>query len=542
MIESISGNIVDVLHAEVFTGTIKIHEGKISQIIREDTEYEQYLMPGFVDSHIHIESTLLPPSEFGRIACTHGTVAAVCDPHEIANVMGLEGIYYMLENAISSPLKCYFGAPSCVPATPFETNGAKIGLTEIKRLLKRKDVKFLAEAMDYPGVINSRDPITSKIQFAKKLGKPIDGHAPGLRGPDLHKYFNAGIRTDHEATDIEEALEKLELGMSVQIREGSAAKSFDELSELIDTHYKRCMLCSDDKHPDELIKGHINSLVKRGLDQGIDLIKMLWAASVNPVAYYGLDVGLLYPGDAADFIVVDNLEDFNILRTYVNGEQVSKKSKPVAKRKVPRLVNNFSIERIEAAEFALPHYGGKIRVIEAEDKKILTGSSIEKPHLIDNCASSDTKRDILKIAVVNRYSYTSPAVGFVRGFGLKKGAIASSIAHDSHNIVAVGTSDLEIRDAVNIIIENQGGLSAAYSGKGYILPLPIAGLMSDKGYATVAKKYAEINKVAQLFGSKLTSPYMTLSFMALPVIPSLKMTDYGLFDVERFGHTRLFVD
>jgi adenine deaminase len=542
MTKEISGNIVDISNQDIFSGTIKIEKGKITEITRDNGEYKNYLISGFIDAHVHIESSMLTPSEFARIAVVHGTVAIVTDPHEIANVLGIDGIYYMLDNASKVPLKFCFGAPSCVPASPFETTGNSLDKKDIGKLLQNPRIGFLAEVMNYPGVINNDPEVVTKIDIAKKYSKPVDGHAPGLSGEALEKYVSAGISTDHECFSIEEAREKVNLGMKILIREGSAARNFDELQPLLEGYWESCMLCSDDKHPDDLVKGHINLMAKRAIAKGIDPLKVLSAASLNPVSHYNLDVGLLRVGDPADFLVVDSLEELNVLSTYVNGVEVAKNGNSLVSRIKPKIKNNFNIGPTKPSDFAVKSKGEMINVIVAVEGQLVTEKSKEKPKVSNGYAVSDVDRDILKIVVVNRYKEAKPSVAFIKNFGLKEGAIASSVAHDSHNIIAVGVSDEDICRAVNLIVKNKGGISAVGKNKEDVLPLPIAGIISDKEYSWVAKKYTEMKKTAKLLGSKLKAPYMTLSFMALPVIPRLKLSDKGLFDSEKNKFIDLFVN
>ena len=540
IVKTVSGNIVDVLNSQIYPGTLKIHDGRIADIIQESGEYETYVIPGFVDSHIHIESSMLVPSEFARVAVTHGTVATVSDPHEIANVLGIDGVIYMTENAETVPVKFYFGAPSCVPATAFETNGATIGPEQIERLLKSEKIKYLSEVMNFTGVLSDDPIVNRKISIAKKYSKLIDGHAPGLKGKDLEKYVNAGISTDHECFTKDEALEKIRLGMKVQIREGSAAKNFEELIPIVEQHYEMCMFCSDDKHPNDLVKGHINALVKRALSHNIDIMKVLRVACVNPVLHYGLDVGLLRKGDYADFLVIDKLDNFSILKTYINGELVAEEGKSPIIRKPSRIVNNFKVRKKEVTDFVLPYKEGNLNVIEALDGQLITNKLIATPKIVDGYVVSDAERDILKMAVVNRYKETEVAIGFVKNFGLRKGAIASSVAHDSHNIIAVGVTDEDICRAVNLIIERRGGISIASKESETVLPLPIAGIMSNEDYSYVTEKYTIVDTMAKSFGSMLHAPFMTLSFMALLVIPKIKLSDKGLFDGEKFEFINVF--
>jgi len=539
-IKSLSGNIVDVLNSKIYPGTLKISNGRIIDIIRESSEYKNYILPGFIDSHVHIESSMLTPSEFARVAVIHGTVAAVSDPHEIANVLGVDGVNYMLENGKMTPMKFYFGAPSCVPASTFETSGANIGPEELEELLKLEEIKYLGEVMNFPGVLSGDSILDKKISIAKKYSKLIDGHAPGLRGKGLMQYIDAGITTDHECLTKDEALEKIRLGMKIQIREGSAAKNAKDLMSIIDEHCEDCMFCSDDKHPDDLVKGHINDLVKMALNSGIDMMKALTVACVNPVLHYKLDVGILQKGDSGDFLVVDNLHDFKILSTYINGQIVAGEGKSLINKVPSTILNNFNVGKKKKVDFALPRNKGNINVIEAIDGGLITNKLILIPRIVNGCAVSDVERDILKIAVVNRYSEEEVAIGFIKNFGLKKGAIASSVAHDSHNVIAVGVTDEDICRAVNLIIENKGGISAISEEKEMVLPLPIAGIMSNEDYSEVANKYGAIDNMAKSLGSTLHAPFMTLSFMALLVIPKIKLSDMGLFDSEKFQFINIF--
>jgi adenine deaminase len=538
---SISGNIVDVHNETIFPGTIRIEDGVITGIERERHWSDRYILPGFVDAHVHIESSMLAPAGFARLAVVHGTVASVSDPHEIANVTGLQGIDYMIENGSGLPFIFSFGAPSCVPASPFETSGSHIGAAEIERLLLRDDIGHLGEMMNYPGVIAGDREVMAKLEAARAAGKPVDGHAPGLRGDMLRKYAGAGISTDHESSDIEEAREKLSLGMKVLIREGSAARNFDTLCTLITDYPRQCMLCTDDMHPDMLAKGHINVLVQRAVRRGIDLMKVLRCACLNPVEHYRLNVGLLRVSDPADMIVVDNLESFNILKTIVHGQIAAEDGVSRIAHTTPRTINVFNASAKQPDDFAVRGISRAVRVMEVIEGELITGSSTGDVPVKDGKLMCDVDKDILKISVVNRYSDAPPAVAFIRGFNLKNGAIASSIAHDSHNIIAVGTSDDSICDAVNCIVEKKGGISLVADEMRMVLPLPIAGIMSDDDGYSVAQKYNRMNMLARSLGCSLGAPFMTLSFMALVVIPRLKLSDKGLFDGERFAFTDLFL-
>jgi adenine deaminase len=536
----ISGNIVDVLCSEIYPGTIEARDGRIVAIVRDTKSYPTFIVPGLIDAHVHIESSMLVPTEFARLAVAHGTVATVSDPHEIANVLGMEGVRYMVDNGKMVPFNFYFGAPSCVPATIFETAGASIGPLEIESLLADDDILYLSEVMNFPGVISGDPDVTRKIMTARSLGKPVDGHAPGLKGETLRRYVEAGISTDHETYQYEEGEEKLSLGMKLIIREGSAAKNFDVLSSLISSYPAQCMLCSDDKHPDDLESGHINQLIKRGLRMGIDPMNLLKCATVNPVKHYGLDVGLLRPNDHADFLEIDSLEGFNVLKTYIKGQVVAENGTSFLPHLSPRLVNRFSVDKKTISDFGVKRRGDHFYVIEAINHQVITGKTRMTVKSRRGSVDSDVERDILKLAVVNRYNNLPPAIAFVKNFGLKKGAIASSVAHDSHNIVAVGVRDEDICEAVNLIIEAKGGLCVVCDKTSDILPLPVGGLMSDDDGSTVAGHYRRLDHLAKQLGSFLDAPFMTLSFMALLVIPKLKLSDRGLFDGENFKFTDLF--
>ena len=535
----VQGNIVDIENKKIFKGEVTIVNGKISSIKESNHSVENYILPGFVDAHIHIESSMLVPSEFAKIALVHGTVATVSDPHEIANVLGVKGVDFMIENGKKVPLKFNFGAPSCVPATSFESAGAIIDSDDIKKMMTNPDIKYLAEMMNYPGVLFDDEEVLKKIQHAKDNNKPIDGHAPGLRGDDVTKYISAGISTDHECFTYDEALEKLQKGMKIIIREGSAAKNFEALIDLLPEHFENMLFCSDDKHPDDLLVGHINQLCERAVAKGVDVFKVLQAACINPVKHYKLDVGLLKTGDDADFVVVDNLKKFNVLETYINGELVAKNGKSFVKSVDFEVLNNFDTDFKNITDFEFKSLAKKIRVIEALDGELVT-NEIEVNSLIENGnLVSNIDNDVLKMTVVNRYKNAEPSIAFIKNFGLKEGAIASSVGHDSHNIIAVGVSDELICKAVNLLIKNKGGVCAVTETKEKIVSLPVAGIMSDKSGVEVGKAYAELDEMAKEMGSTLRAPYMSLSFMALLVIPSLKLSDKGLFNGDSFQFTSL---
>lgn len=539
---TISGNVVDPLARRIFPATLAIRAGRIAAIREDAAPHPTWLLPGFVDAHVHVESSLLPPCEFARLAVARGTVATVSDPHEIANVLGIPGVEFMLADAARSPFTFCFGAPSCVPATPYDQAGAVIDSSGVAALLDRPDIGYLSEMMNYPGVVAGDAEVLAKIAAARSRGKPVDGHAPGLRGRPLAAYTAAGIATDHECVALDEALEKLALGMRILIREGSAARNFDALASLLDTHPGRVMLCSDDKHPDGLLVGHIDALVRRALARGSDLFDVLQAATVNAVRHYRLDVGLLQVGDRADFLEVDDLAAVRIRRVFVRGELAADESGCRWPRVASATPNSFAARPRQAADFAVPAGPAdcRLRVIEARDGQLVTGSLLVPPTVVAGAVVADPAADLLKLALVNRYADRPPAVAFVRNFGLARGAIASSVAHDSHNIVAVGADDASLARAVNLVVASRGGLAAVDGGREEVLPLPIAGLMSDIPGPEVAARYAALERFAKDLGSPLAAPFMTLSFMALLVIPALKLAPQGLFDVEQFAPVDLF--
>lgn len=545
----IIAKLIDIANRTIFPARVKIENGKIHSIeaLENVPEDAGFILPGFIDAHVHVESSMLPPAEFARMAAVHGTVGSVSDPHEIANVVGEAGVSYMLEDAALSPFKFCFGAPSCVPATGFETAGAALDAAAVERLLQHPDIGYLSEMMNFPGVLFDDAEVMAKIAAAKKYGKPVDGHAPGLRGAEAKKYFAAGISTDHECFTLEEARDKAQLGVKILIREGSAARNFDALWPLFGEFPGQLMFCSDDKHPDDLMKGHINLLVAAALEKGCELFDVLHAACIHPVQHYQLPIGLLRAGDPADFIRVRNLKTFVVEETWIDGICVASGGKTLISRQTSAVINNFTALPKTAEAFAIPAAGDQktVQIIQVLDGQIVTAADLASLKVLNNKCMPDVSRDILKIAVVNRYAPDAkPAVAFVRGFGLKAGALASSVAHDSHNIVAVGTDDTVIATAVNAVIEAGGGISACDDrGTTRVLPLPIAGLMSTEDGWELAAAYAAVDDWSkQALGCTLQSPFMTLSFLALPVIPALKITDKGLFDVDKFTFASLYVD
>ncbi len=537
---TVEGRLVDVHNERIFAARITVG-GQHIQSIEEIPEKpgSPFIMPGFIDSHVHIESSMLVPSEFARLAVVHGTVATVSDPHEIANVCGMEGVEYMIGNGKTVPFKFNFGAPSCVPATSFETTGARLGVKEVEALLQREEIKYLSEMMNFPGVLQEDEEVMQKIAVAHHLLKPVDGHAPGLSGEDAKKYIAAGISTDHECFTREEALVKLQHGMKILIREGSAARNFDALVGLLADYPNQVMFCSDDKHPDSLVAGHINQLCARSVEKGIHLFHILKAACINPVQHYALDVGLLRVGDPADFILVKDLGTFEVVQTYINGQLVAENGQSYITAANPEIINQFSCGPRVPADFNVPYTGKMtIPVIEALDGQLITNKlDVDAKLLLGESGKvlvSNPAEDLLKMAVVNRHTDTDVALAFVKNFGLKQGALASSVAHDSHNIVAVGVDEESIALAVNMVIAHKGGISFVMENLEMVLPLPVAGLMSTEDGYYVAQQYSMIDRAARDAGCTLGSPFMTLSFMALLVIPRLKLSDKGLFDGENF--------
>ena len=546
MTYSISGKIVDIRNRQIYAGKLLIDNGRIRSIEKFVGDVQvpnHFILPGFIDAHVHIESSMLVPSEFARLAVVHGTVATISDPHEIANVCGFKGVDYMIKNGSTVPFKFHFGAPSCVPATEYETAGSILDAHHVESLLQKTDIYYLSEMMNFPGVLHNDKEVILKIATAKKLNKPVDGHAPGLRGIDLSKYIGAGISTDHECFTKEEALDKLNLGMKILIREGSAAKNFDALIELMTEHYQMMMFCSDDKHPDSLVEGHINALCERAVKKGIDVFKVLQAACINPIDHYNMNVGKLQVDDPADFVVVEDLIHFKVLKTYINGELVAENGRTKIVAPPAKVINNFHClpKRQEDIMFRVSRKYGEeeVDIIEALDGQLITNKRKGIVKIIDHALSSNVTEDLLKIVVVNRYKEAPVARGFIKNFKLKTGALASSVAHDSHNIIAVGVDDESICRAINMVISKRGGISLV-TGTGnpemkeMILPLPVAGLMSNEDGYKIAEKYTAIDLAAKGLGSKLSAPFMTLSFMALLVIPHLKLSDLGLFDGDNF--------
>jgi len=535
---NIKGNIVNIFNKTIEYGNVSFANGKILQIgITGPLQpNEPYILPGFIDSHVHVESSMLVPSEFAKLAVLHGTTGTISDPHEIANVCGMDGVKFMIENGKTVPFKFHFGAPSCVPATVFETAGAKLDASDVKILLDMPEINYLSEMMNFPGVLFGDEEVMKKIDMAKERNKPVDGHAPGLRGENAKKYIEAGISTDHECFTAEEALDKLQYGMKILIREGSAAKNFEALIPLVQDHYENMMFCSDDKHPDSLELGHINQLCARAVAKGIDVFKVLQVACINPVLHYNMRCGLLRQGDSADFIVVNSLFDFKVLQTYIDGNKVAENGNSLIKTFAPPVINQFNCSLKTTSDIAINETGQtEIAVIVALDGQLITEKLMLKPLIENGKLVSDVQNDILKIVVINRYNEAPAAVAFIKNTGIKLGALASTVAHDSHNIVAAGVDDESICKAINLVIQHKGGVSAVYNNTNLVLPLPVAGLMSNEDGYKVAADYTAIDKFTkEILGSTLTAPFMTLSFMALLVIPHLKLSDKGLFDGDKF--------
>jgi adenine deaminase len=536
---TIQGQYVDILNKRIYPATLKVEQGIIVSITETNEAPEHYIMPGFIDSHVHIESSMLVPSSFARLAVVHGTIGTISDPHEIANVCGLEGVQYMIDNGKKVPFHFFFGAPSCVPATQFETAGASIDSAATAKLLASPDIYYLSEMMNFPGVLHQEPEVMQKIKAAHQIGKPVDGHAPGLMGELAKQYIEAGISTDHECFTIEEAVDKLSFGMHILIREGSAAKNFEALYELIDDHPKKIMLCSDDKHPDSLLEGHMNQLCARAVAKGINVFNVLRAACINPVIHYKLPTGFARVNDPANFILVNNLKDFKVVETYIDGLLVAKDGNSLIEPVQATAINQFNANPLSLEDLALPandypSKDGLVPVIHAIDGQLITNLVWAKPTIKEDKIVADIENDLLKVVVYNRYHASKPKIGLIQSFGFKSGAIASTVAHDSHNIIAVGADDESLLNAINLVVQEQGGISCVFENESKVIGLPVAGLMSIADPYQVANDYISIDKMAKSLGTQLQSPFMTLSFMALLVIPHIKMSDLGLFDGDQF--------
>lgn len=536
----INGNIVDIIKNKIYPGIITVKNKKIINIKKVKRAFNNYILPGLVDAHIHIESSMLCPSRFAETVAPFGTVATVSDPHEIANVLGLKGVEYMIKDARTTPLKIFFTAPSCVPATSFETSGATIDAKKIKKLLQKPEIIALGEMMDSPGVILEKEEVIEKIKIAKKLNKPIDGHCPTLSGKELKKYVSSGISTEHEAASIPEAKEKIKAGMKIMIRVGSSANQLEDLIGLAKNGYKEGMFVSDDRHPEDLKKGHVNLILKKAVALGVDPLLAIRMVTLNPVKHYGLGLGLIQKNDPADFIIVNNLKSFSVLESYINGKLIAKNGQALFKAR-PKKINSSLKLKIKKSDDFIIESGkdARVRVIEAHEGKIVTSEIRRKLKTKNNDLIPDIKNDILKIANCSRYGNNNIGLGFITGFGLKKGAIASSVSHDSHNIIVIGTDNKNMAKAVNQVIKMNGGLAVVDNKKIIKLKLPIAGLMSGEPVGKIVKGLNELHKKTKGLGCHLSSPFMTMSFMALLVVPELKLSDRGLFDGNNFMFTDL---
>lgn len=540
--ETIEGNIVDVVNQQIFKGRVYF-DNRINRIEKDDSiTSDVYILPGLIDAHVHIESSMCTPFNYAKEAVKHGVVAAIADPHEIANVCGVDGVIFMKKSAQNTPMKIFLGAPSCVPATSFETSGAVLDSFQIEKLFENNVCTHLSEMMNYPGVIYGDEEVIRKINIAKKYNKVIDGHAPLLSGEGLKKYFDIGITTDHECTTIEEAVEKIELGFKIMLRKSSASNDFSVLHPLVKKYPDSVMLCTDDCHPDELIQSYIDGMVHFLLNNGYSIFDVYKAAIVNAQKHFSFDIGLLQENDSADFIVVNDLDLFKVQKTFINGEIVFDGNKSIKESSVKHnTINQFFINEIGKNDLSVPVTGSEFKLIEIVENSLITKKKLapipQSPKLLE----SDVENDILKIVVLNRYNSAKPSIGFIKGFGLKKGACATTVAHDSHNIVAIGVNDDDLLHAISSVQRMQGGMVYVNEKEEISLPLPVAGLMSDKPCGEVAHQYKQITDIVKANGSQLHAPYMTMSFMSLLVIPELKLGDKGLFDVTKFEFTDLQV-
>lgn len=536
----VCGQLVDIYSRDIYPAVVSILDGKIERVERSESASGVYILPGLIDSHIHIESSMITPGAFAMAAVKHGTCGVVSDPHEIANVLGIKGVDFMINDAKKVPVKFFFGAPSCVPATSFESNGADLNSEEVRKLLELEEIKYLSEMMNFPGVIFNDVEVHRKLNSARKLGKPVDGHAPGLTGDMLRKYVEAGISTDHECSKLEEAKEKISLGMKILIREGSAARNLNALKDLFNTDPEMVMLCSDDLHPEMLRERHINKLIAELISEGFDVFDVIRSATINPSDHYHLNAGLLRPGDKADFILVDSLKKMNVQETWIDGKKVFVNGKVLFEYIAGSPVNHFNCLPVKEADILVRNRTGEIRIIVASEGELLT-SEIHVSSGESEFVVPDLKNDILKIVVKDRYNDSPPAIGFIKGFGLKRGAFASSIAHDSHNIISIGTSDMDIIKSINEIVRLKGGLAVSSGDSVESINLDIGGIMTTRSCEAIANDYESLNKLVKSMGCTMKAPFMTLSFMALLVIPDLKIGDRGLFDVKKFEMVSLFV-
>ena len=541
-----SGTVVDIVNRRLFGARIEVNpKGLITAIAPQTNPENGYILPGFVDAHVHVESSMLCPTAFARAAVCHGTLAAVTDPHEIANVLGLAGLEFMLAESARTPFHFAVGAPSCVPATPFDSAGAVLNADVVAALLARPEVSHLSEMMNVPGVLMGDIEVQTKLAAAWKKGKPIDGHAPGLRGTELAHYLQAGISTDHECLCIEEALEKAAAGMHILLRQGSAARNFMELLPVLKKYPEKCMFCADDMHPDALLQGYIDQLVQTAVTAGHDLFDVLRAASLNPVRHYGLGMGLLQVGDRADWIEVEDLQAFRLRRSVLAGRVVAEAGRARLEIRHPlNRPNHFQLKPVRAEQFRIPAQSGHCRAIGIRDGELVTDEIICSPKIVNKEVVAAPEEDLLKLAVFNRYTREpSPALTLVRGLGLKQGALAASVAHDSHHLICAGSDDVLMARAANAVIAQGGGL-ASVSGQGEtsVMPLPVAGLMTTCTCEQAAEQYRLVTEMARDCGCRLQAPFMVLAFLALPVIPALKLTDKGLFDATRCSPVDFWVN
>ncbi|MCX7757181.1 MAG: adenine deaminase [candidate division WOR-3 bacterium] len=556
-----NARVVNVYTGESYLSNILVDRGNIIGISDDYNNAQKiidceglYALPGFIDGHIHIESSLLHPTELARLLLLNGTTTIIADPHEISNVLGSKGIDYLLNATEKLPLDVFVMIPSCVPSSNLETTGGKITVTDIKKYLQHPRVLGLAELMNFPGVITVESEVLEKIATVQASAKLIDGHCPRLKGKYLQAYIGAGIMSDHECISPQEAQEKLRLGMYLMIREGSAAKNLADLLPIITPrNIRRCLLISDDIHPDYLLKeGHLNAVLRKAVSLGLDPYSAIQMATINSAEYFRLyDRGAIAPGKKADIVFVGNLTDFNVKLVVKNGKIIIKQGEfqtalPVYKD--PAVTSTMNVKPFNVAKLKVRAKTGYLNVIKVLPGQIVTEKLTVVPKVIKSSSGdsgevvSDLERDILKVVVVERHKKTGNiGIGFVSGFGFKKGAIASSVAHDAHNIIAVGTNDLDIYLAIKEIIRLRGGLVAVSNGKiKASLELPIAGLMSNKPCNVVAEKLQNLINICHAWQCKLENPFITLSFLALPVIPTLKITDYGLIDVSSFHVVDLF--
>ena len=548
-----NAKIVNVFSGKVVAGSIAIKDGYIAGFGDHEAAESidlrgRYAAPGFIDSHVHIESAMACITEFARAVVACGTTTVVADPHEIANVLGTAGIEYMLQSAEGQPLDCLFALPSCVPATHMETAGARLDAADLEPFFDHPRIVALAEMMNYPGVIFTDDQVMSKLELARSRRRAMDGHAPGVSGPQLAAYIAAGIASDHECTGPAEAREKLEMGMSIMVREGTCARNLDALFPVIDDNtWRRMMWCTDDRHPHDLLsQGHIDDVVRKAVAKGLDPVRAICMGTLNPADYFGIrDAGAIAPGRKANLVIFSDLTDIRAEQVFHMGRCVAENGRllPEVRRPTPVAVPPAMNLNPENLDFSIPLQGRRMRVIRAIPDQVVTRCETMDVRAENGLAVADADRDVLKMAVVDRYTGKArTGKGFVTGLGLGRGAIASSVAHDSHNIIVAGAADADMQAAVTAVVKMNGGFAAALDGEILAsLPLPVAGLMSDRPVETVRDQLDGVIAATRQLGSNLSDPFMTLGFLALPVIPDLKLTDRGLVDVTCFDVVPLFV-